>query len=86
MEMYAHGQFAIDRHLTLHLGVERPFFERGDSGGGQLSTAARLEDYDRHSSLLRDQHGVSITDACLGWKDTAALLNELAESIVTRPA
>ena len=31
-------------------------------------------------------HGVSITDACLGWNDTAALLNELAESIVTRPA
>ena len=31
-------------------------------------------------------HGVSITDASLGWNDTAALLNELAESIVTRPA
>jgi 3-deoxy-7-phosphoheptulonate synthase len=31
-------------------------------------------------------HGVSITDGCLGWEDTAALLNELAESIVTRPA
>ena len=31
-------------------------------------------------------HGVSITDACLGWNDTAALLNELSESIVTRPA
>ncbi len=30
--------------------------------------------------------GVSITDACLGWDETAALLNELAESIVTRPA
>jgi 3-deoxy-7-phosphoheptulonate synthase len=31
-------------------------------------------------------HGVSITDACLGWNETATLLNELAESIVTRPA
>jgi 3-deoxy-7-phosphoheptulonate synthase len=31
-------------------------------------------------------HGVSITDGCLGWNDTAALLNELAESIVTRHA
>ena len=31
-------------------------------------------------------HGVSITDACLGWDETAALLSELAESIVTRPA
>jgi 3-deoxy-7-phosphoheptulonate synthase len=31
-------------------------------------------------------YGVSITDACLGWDDTAALLNELAESIVARPA
>jgi 3-deoxy-7-phosphoheptulonate synthase len=31
-------------------------------------------------------YGVSITDACLGWDETAALLNELAESIVTRPA
>lgn len=31
-------------------------------------------------------YGVSITDACLGWDETAALLNELAESIVTKPA
>jgi 3-deoxy-7-phosphoheptulonate synthase len=31
-------------------------------------------------------HGVSITDACLGWNDTEVLLNELAESIVARPA
>ena len=31
-------------------------------------------------------HGVSITDACLGWDETEALLNELAEMIVTKPA
>ncbi|MCC6140922.1 MAG: 3-deoxy-7-phosphoheptulonate synthase [Nitrospira sp.] len=31
-------------------------------------------------------HGVSITDACLGWDETAALLNELAESITKKPA
>jgi 3-deoxy-7-phosphoheptulonate synthase len=31
-------------------------------------------------------HGVSITDACLGWDETAALLNELSDSLVTRPA
>jgi 3-deoxy-7-phosphoheptulonate synthase len=31
-------------------------------------------------------HGVSITDACLGWDETAALLNELAESITTKTA
>ncbi len=31
-------------------------------------------------------HGVSITDACLGWDETQALLNELAGSIITRPA
>jgi 3-deoxy-7-phosphoheptulonate synthase len=31
-------------------------------------------------------HGVSITDACLGWSETEALLNELAEMIVTKPA
>ena len=31
-------------------------------------------------------HGVSITDACLGWDETAALLAELADSIVTKPA
>jgi len=31
-------------------------------------------------------HGVSITDACLGWDETEALLNELADSIITRPA
>jgi 3-deoxy-7-phosphoheptulonate synthase len=31
-------------------------------------------------------HGVSITDACLGWGETEALLNELAEMIVTKPA
>lgn len=31
-------------------------------------------------------HGVSITDACLGWDETAALLSELAEVITPRPA
>jgi 3-deoxy-7-phosphoheptulonate synthase len=31
-------------------------------------------------------HGVSITDACLGWDETAALLNELADTIITKPA
>jgi len=31
-------------------------------------------------------HGVSITDACLGWKETESLLTELADSIVARPA
>lgn len=31
-------------------------------------------------------HGVSITDACLGWDETETLLNELAETIVSRPA
>jgi len=31
-------------------------------------------------------HGVSITDACLGWEETEGLLMELAEAIVTRPA
>jgi 3-deoxy-7-phosphoheptulonate synthase len=31
-------------------------------------------------------HGVSITDACLGWEETQALLGELADTIVTRPA
>jgi 3-deoxy-7-phosphoheptulonate synthase len=31
-------------------------------------------------------HGVSITDACLGWEETEALLTELAEMIVAKPA
>ena len=31
-------------------------------------------------------HGVSITDACLGWDETEALLNELANTVVTKPA
>jgi 3-deoxy-7-phosphoheptulonate synthase len=31
-------------------------------------------------------HGVSITDACLGWDETHTLLSELADLIVTRPA
>ncbi|MFO0773194.1 MAG: 3-deoxy-7-phosphoheptulonate synthase [Nitrospiraceae bacterium] len=30
-------------------------------------------------------YGVSITDACLGWDDTAALLTELAESLSVKP-
>jgi 3-deoxy-7-phosphoheptulonate synthase len=30
-------------------------------------------------------HGVSITDACLGWEETEALLPELAEMNVTKP-
>ena len=32
------------------------------------------------------QHGVSITDACIGWAETATLLVELAEAIAPRPA
>ncbi|MDE3039509.1 MAG: 3-deoxy-7-phosphoheptulonate synthase [Nitrospirota bacterium] len=31
-------------------------------------------------------HGVSITDGCLGWEETEALLTELADMIVTKPA
>jgi 3-deoxy-7-phosphoheptulonate synthase len=31
-------------------------------------------------------HGVSITDACLGWEETASLLTELAEALTPRPA
>jgi 3-deoxy-7-phosphoheptulonate synthase len=31
-------------------------------------------------------YGVSITDACLGWDETAELLTELAEAIAARPA
>jgi 3-deoxy-7-phosphoheptulonate synthase len=31
-------------------------------------------------------HGVSITDACLGWEETERLLTELADTIVARPA
>jgi 3-deoxy-7-phosphoheptulonate synthase len=31
-------------------------------------------------------HGVSITDACLGWSETESLLSELADMIVTKPA
>ena len=31
-------------------------------------------------------HGVSITDACLGWDETEALLNELANTIAAKPA
>jgi 3-deoxy-7-phosphoheptulonate synthase len=31
-------------------------------------------------------HGVSITDACLGWDETEVLLGELADMIVTKPA
>ena len=30
-------------------------------------------------------HGVSITDACLGWEETEPLLNELATEIVSKP-
>ena len=31
-------------------------------------------------------HGVSITDACLGWDETSILLGELADMIVAKPA
>ena len=31
-------------------------------------------------------HGVSITDACLGWEETEGLLYELADMVVTKPA
>jgi len=31
-------------------------------------------------------YGVSITDACLGWEETEALLYELAEAVAGKPA
>ncbi|WP_455378830.1 3-deoxy-7-phosphoheptulonate synthase [Petrachloros mirabilis] len=31
-------------------------------------------------------HGVSITDACLGWEETESLLNRLADMVVPKPA
>ena len=31
------------------------------------------------------KHGVSITDACLGWDETERLLGELADSLATKP-
>ena len=30
-------------------------------------------------------HGVSITDACLGWDETERLLTELAAAIIPKP-
>jgi len=30
------------------------------------------------------RHGISITDACIGWDDTAALLGEIAEAVRRR--
>ena len=30
------------------------------------------------------QHGVSITDACIGWDDTAPLLRQLADAVRQR--
>src|SRR5207253_5598385 len=32
------------------------------------------------------RYGVSITDACMGWDDTAALLDEIAGAVARRPA
>ena len=32
------------------------------------------------------EHGVSITDACIGWEETETLLNELAEALAAKPA
>jgi len=29
-------------------------------------------------------HGVSITDACIGWEDTVAVLDQLAEAVRQR--
>ena len=31
-------------------------------------------------------HGVSITDACLGWDDTVAVLDQLADAVKKRRA
>jgi len=33
---------------------------------------------------LKLEHGVSVTDACLGWDDTAALLDQLADAVRKR--
>lgn len=30
------------------------------------------------------QRGVSITDACIGWEDTVAVLEDLADAVRTR--
>jgi 3-deoxy-7-phosphoheptulonate synthase len=32
------------------------------------------------------EYGVSITDACMGWDETADLLRELAETLACKPA
>ena len=32
------------------------------------------------------RYGVSITDACMGWDDTATLLGEIADAVRGRPA
>jgi 3-deoxy-7-phosphoheptulonate synthase len=33
---------------------------------------------------VRPDHGVSITDACIGWEDSLAMLDQLAEAVRKR--
>ena len=67
-------QHSIQRCLLGDIPQHRGILERQNPGKQTWKQGVALA------------HGVSITDACLGWDDTAALLNELAESIVARPA
>ena len=46
--------------------------------------AARAAGLD--AATPRSRYGVSITDACIGWEETEALLREAAEAVRLRPA
>ena len=63
-------QFRGGRHTIMGLMLE------GNLNPGKQSW--------QHGVAL--SYGVSITDACLGWGETEALLYELAESVATKPA
>lgn len=55
-EMDANREFSVDGIVTLHLRIERPFAERGNTSQGEFPMLTGFKNGDRHLGILRDQH------------------------------
>lgn len=66
------GDAGLFRETPHHGGLERPIESHINPGRQDLNPDKPLA------------YGQSITDACLGWDDTAPLLRELAQAVRVR--
>ena len=51
-----------------------------------IAFRARLRRNHRMPRLLKTAHGQSVTDACIGWDATVAVLEQLADAVRQRRA